>query len=32
VPRGGVWSCTNRKFCPDCQRVRSSEKGERRDK
>nr|DAP74943.1 MAG TPA: hypothetical protein [Bacteriophage sp.] len=29
IPRGGVWSCTNRKFCPDCQRVRSSEKGDR---
>ena len=30
--RGGVWSCTNQKICPDCQRVRSSEKGERHDK
>lgn len=32
IPRGGVWSCTNRRGCPDCQRVRSSEKGERHDK
>lgn len=31
IPRGGVWSCTNQKICPDCQRVRSSEKGERHD-
>lgn len=29
IPRGGVWSCTNQKICPDCQRVRSSEKGDR---
>lgn len=29
IPRGGVWSCTNQKICPDCQRVRNSEKGDR---
>ena len=28
-PRGGVWSCTNQKICPDCQRVRNSEKEDR---
>ncbi len=31
VPRGSVWNCTNQKICPDCQHVRSSEKGDRHD-
>ncbi len=25
VPRGGVWSCTNRKGCPDCKAERANE-------
>lgn len=31
VPRGGVWSCTNRKGCLDCKTERAGEKGARDD-
>lgn len=31
VPRGGVWSCTNRKGCLDCKTGRAGEKGDHDD-